>query len=151
MNIDDQLAAILAHLGVEVETPQDGQELEVDAPIATEMAIFQSSRNHYGTFYRLDLVEGSPHLRVLIPTDHGKTKVELYLVRLLTDTSDTHMFGTLVSAFFAYQGSEAFERVRESVEQQMLQAVGEIMKHLFWNGDLAELTFPSEIHVTRLL
>jgi hypothetical protein len=145
MNIDEQLEKILANLGVEVERPTTQED--DNTLLAAEVSIFQSSRDHYGVFYRLDLVEGRPQLRVLTPVDAGITKVEIYLACLSTHTP----ISASLSAIYAYQGSDAFERGREAAEQHLLQAIGEIMKQLFWCGDLENLHFPPEIDVRRLL
>ena len=51
MNIHEQLEKILADLGVEMDYAEREQPNEHSIP---EVSIFQSSRDHYGVFYRLD-------------------------------------------------------------------------------------------------
>jgi len=39
-----------------------------------EISIFQSSRDHYGVFYRLDIINQAPQLRIIVPIDNGPLK-----------------------------------------------------------------------------
>ena len=79
MNINEQLEKILADLGVEMEYAEYEHYDENSVP---EISIFQSSRDHYGVFYRLDIIDQVPQLRIMIPVEDGALKVEIYLVRL---------------------------------------------------------------------
>jgi hypothetical protein len=74
-------------------------------------------------------------------------KMEVYLVRLSGRTGINTWFRNLAS----YRGSATFERNREVSQQHLLYAVAEIMKQLFWAGDLDQMRFPPEIEVTRLV
>jgi hypothetical protein len=51
----------------------------------------------------------------------------------------------------SHSGSPAFERGRDAALQHLLYAVAEMMKQLFWAGDLDSMTFPPEIDVQRLI
>ena len=174
MSLDDELAALLAELGVafegaeDHETPpraeaprprysygtrasaddasdaeddDDGEECAV-----AEVSLFQSSREHYGVFYRLDLTLGVPQLRIYLPEDDGALKMRCYLVRTARHTPFHEWF---VSAR-QHEGSRAYEDARDAAQQHLLFAAGELMKRLFWTGDLEAMDFPGEIAVTRV-
>jgi hypothetical protein len=144
MNINEQLEKILANLGVEMEYAEHEQDDENSIP---EVSIFQSSRDHYGVFYRLDIIDQMPHLRIMIPVENGALKVEMYLVRLSIATP----LHTWFTGIASYHGSPAFEQSREGALQHLLYAVAEMMKQLFWSGDLDSMHFPPEIDVRRLI
>ncbi len=144
MNIHEQLEKILADLGVEMDYAEREQPNEHSIP---EVSIFQSSRDHYGVFYRLDIIDHVPQLRVMVPIENGLLKVEIYLVRFSMQTPFHNWF----SGIAAYRGSSAFEHGREPALQHLLYAAAEIMKQLFWSGDLDSMSFPGEIDVQRLL
>lgn len=146
MNINEQLGKILEDLGVEMEHSTDhrSQKQEDSLP---EISIFQSSRDHYGVFYRLDIIDQTPQLRVIMPVDNGPLKMEIYLVQMSARLPLNEWFAGVTS----YQGSPAFERGREASLQHLLYAVAEMMKQLFWSGDLDSLSFPAEIDVQRLI
>lgn len=144
MNIDEQLINFLADLGVEMEHPKQEQYDENAIP---EVSIFQASRDHYGVFYRLDIIEQVPQLRIMVPVETGALKMEMYLVRISQQTPINSWFSSLAD----YHGSPAFERGREAAQQHLLYAVAEMMKQLFWAGDLNSACFPPEIEVCRLM
>ncbi len=144
MNIHEQLEKILADLGVEMDYAEREQPDEHSVP---EVSIFQSSRDHYGVFYRLDIIDHVPHLRIMVPVDNGLLKVEIYLVRFSTQTP----FHAWFAGISAYHGSSAFEQGREAALQHLLYAAAEVMKQLFWSGDLDSMSFPQEIDVQQLL
>jgi hypothetical protein len=144
MNIDEQFDNFLAELGVEMERPEDRQYNSDSFP---EITIHQASRDHYGVFYRLDLIDQKPELRIMIPVDRGDIKTDIYLVRL----SDLTTLNASFVEMSAYQGSDAYEHGREAALQHLLYAVAEMMKQLFWSGDIQTLTFPPEIEVYPLL
>jgi hypothetical protein len=141
MDIHEEVAAFLADLGVTMQIQED------ECTSLPEVSLFQSSQDQYGIFYRLDLVQRLPHLRVIVPTDSGSAKMELYLVRLTTGNP----LPACLSDLSDYHGSAAFERGREAADQHLLYALAEIMKQLFWSGDLERMCFPPEIEVQRLL
>ena len=64
MNINEQLEHLLANLGVEMEYAEHEQHDEYSVP---DISIFQSSRDHYGVFYRLDIVAVS-YTHLTLPT-----------------------------------------------------------------------------------
>ncbi|MBX5458211.1 MAG: hypothetical protein IRZ31_15055 [Thermogemmatispora sp.] len=149
MNIHEQLESLLANLGVTMEQqqPEPYEEHEGAENEVPEVSIFQASRDHYGVFYRLDIIEHEPQLRIIIPVEYGALKMEVYLVRLSERTGINTWFRSLAS----YRGSTTFERNREASLQHLLYAVAEIMKQLFWAGDLDQMRFPPEIEVIRLV
>lgn len=142
MNIDEQFEQFLAELGVEME--QSAEQPHDGTP---EVSIFQASREHYGVFYRLDIINAAPELRIIVPVDAGEAKMEIYLVRLSQRTPLNASFAQMS----AYEGSPAYEQGREATLQHLLYAVAEMMKLLFWSGDLESMTFPPEIQVVPLL
>ena len=144
MNINEQLGKLLEDLGVEMEHPTDRPFQEDSLP---EVSIFQSSRDHYGVFYRLDMIDQTPQLRIIVPIDNGPLKMEIYLVRM----SEQLPINAWFAGIAAHAGSQAFERGREAALQHLLYAVAEMMKQLFWAGDLDGMTFPPEIDVQRLI
>lgn len=197
MTLDEQLAELLAELGVVLEDPtketpaalptnatnatnaaqtsqsasesgvQGARPTETDdesedlLPFAlegdgvvdeeargeAELSLFQTSREHYGVFYRLDLVTGAPQLRVFLPESVGAIKMRCYLVRAA--------IGSPVRDWFlstrTHDGSPAFAENRELTEQHLLFAAGESLKRLFWLGEPDSMEFPPEIEVERLL
>lgn len=145
MNINDQLGRLLEDLGVEMEHPTYHPSPDEDS--LPEISIFQSSREHYGVFYRLDIIDQTPQLRVIVPIDNGPLKMEVYLVRMSNNLPVNNWFAGVTM----YSGSPAFERGREATLQHLLYAVAEMMKQLFWMGDLDGMTFPPEIMVQRLV
>lgn len=144
MNIDEQFEDFLAELGVEMERPE---ERPMNGDATPEVSIFQASRDHYGVFYRLDIVDRRPELRIMVPVDKGHVKMDIFLVRLSSRTPLNVCFNELS----LYEGSAAYEHGREATLQHLLYAVAEMMKQLFWSGDLQYMTFPPEIEVQPLL
>ena len=145
MNINEQqFEDFLAELGVEMESPSEKQLSGDSLP---EISIFQASRDHYGVFYRLDIIERKPELRIMLPNDRGEAKMDIYLVRLSEQTP----INRSLSAMADYEGSAAYEHGREAALQHMLYAVAEMMKQLFWAGELQRMSFPPEIEVYPIL
>jgi hypothetical protein len=147
----DRFTAPRYHFGL-FETEETGErsaaiegEIPLDAP--SEVSLFQTSREHYGVFYRLDLSQGVPHLRVYLPDDEGSLKMCCYLVRAGLSTPLHQWFVSTRE----HAGSEAYEEMRDSAHQHLLFAAGELMKRLFWTGSIEEMRFPSEIEVLRLV
>ena len=147
MNINEQLEHLLAGLGVEMERDTPEQQNPFDDSSIPEVSIFQASRDHYGVFYRLDIIESMPQLRIMVPVEHGAVKMEMYLVRM----SDRMPLNTWFSGTAKFAGSPAFEKGREATLQHLLYAVAELMKQLFWAGDLNAMSFPNEIDVCQVL
>jgi len=146
MNINEQLGKLLEDLGVEMEHPTDPRPYNHEDSLP-EVSIFQSSRDHYGVFYRLDISDQTPQLRIIVPVDDGPLKMEIYLVQMSNYLPLNHWFAGVAS----HQGSPAFERGREASLQHLLYAVAEMLKQLFWSGDLDSMSFPAEIDVQRLI
>lgn len=194
MSLDEQLAELLARLGVELEEPADGHiddhtdesgereqrargrnqrarfsygvraadeaqdaeaeqdgdawdDLDANIHEMSEMSLFQTSREHYGVFYRLDLAGGLPQLRVFLPDDEAGVKMRCYFVRAAPETPLHEWFASARE----HEGSQAFDDARDAAQQHLLFAVGELMKRLFWGGDVEQMRFPDEIQVVRLL
>ena len=130
------------------EQAEDDGEAERQASVEAlaELSLFQTSREHYGVFYRLDLVAGSPQLRVFLPDESGALKMGCFLVRPAA--------GSPLDAWFLatreHRGSISYDDVRDTAQQHLLFAAGELMKRLFWSGDVGEMRFPVEIEVRRL-
>ncbi len=121
---------------------EDDDELMAPA----ELSLFQTSREHYGVFYRLDLVGGAPQLRVFAPDEEGALKMRCYLVRPAIGAPVRDWFG----ATRAHHGSDAFGASRDTNEQHLLFAAGEALTRLFWSGDPERMHFPWEIEVERV-
>lgn len=147
MNIHEQVESLLANLGVEMEHAEQGPHAEDSDDSVPEISIFQSSRDHYGVFYRLDIIDQLPQLRVMLPVEYGALKMEMYLVRIHPQTPLAGAFAGMTT----YRGSGPFEQVRDATLQHLLYAVAEMMKQLFWAGNLDTMTFPPEIDVKRLV
>lgn len=131
----------------EAQAEDDGAvERQANIEALAELSLFQTSREHYGVFYRLDLVGGSPQLRVFVPDEGGALKMGCFLVRPAA--------GSPLDAWFLatreHRGSASYDDVRDTAQQHLLFAAGELMKRLFWSGDAGEMRFPAEVEVCRL-
>lgn len=178
MSIEEQLAELLAQLGVVLEgteqsepsaqrnssaedhsgepaSPEDGTDtcpLDLVArqrerlTSAPALSLFQTSREHYGVFYRLDLVDGLPQLRVFLPEDDGALKMRCYVIC----ASDMSPLRDWFESAHLYEGSPAFDEARDIARQHLLFAAGELMKKLFWSGEMISMRFPDEIEVLRV-
>ncbi|GCE19015.1 hypothetical protein [Dictyobacter kobayashii] len=144
MNIDEQFEHFLAGLGVEMERPEDRHYSSDSIP---EISIFQASRDHYGVFYRLDIIDQKPELRIMVPVNKGDAKMDIYLVRLSERTPLNESF----TRMSIYEGSGAYEQGRDATLQHLLYAAAEMMKQLFWAGDVQSQVFPPEIEVYPIL
>lgn len=169
MNLDEQLAEIFGRLGVVMEV-SDAEETTLDdncfdagrpaavsdtsrldatssAPdtqVIAEMTLFQTSREHYGVFYRLDLIGGLPSLRIFSPDEGNAMRMRCHLVR----PSDISPMRAWFSATRAHAGSPAYDETRETTEQHLLFAAGESLKRLYWSAE--DDQYASEIEVHRL-
>lgn len=112
-----------------------------------DFSLFQTSREHYGVFYRLDLVGCVPQLRIFTPEEAGAVKMRCYLVRPAIGSPVRDWF----LATRMHDGSPLFEEARETTEQHLLFAAGETLKRLFWGGDADAMYFSPEIDVQRLV
>ncbi|HEX6817415.1 MAG TPA: hypothetical protein VF120_03510 [Ktedonobacterales bacterium] len=133
-----------AALGAGVADAQ--AEADAESLGFAEVSLFQTSREHYGVFYRLDLIGGVPQLRIFTPEEEGALKMRCYLVR----PSPNSPLRTWFDATRGHEGSAAYEESRETTEQHLLFAAGETLKRLFWAGEPDEMAFPAEIVVQRL-
>ena len=179
MNLDEQLAELLARLGVTLDTGDEAGEAasamtgeaevsivssprrpapvrevpysepgaDEDAGAPAEVSLFQTSREHYGVFYRLDLVAGAPQLRIFTPAEDCPVKMRCFLVRAAIGTPVREWF----LATRTHDGSAAYDEMRDTAEQHLLFAAGEALKRLFWAGDAETSRFPEEIEVSRLI
>ena len=130
-----------------VSAQRNPHDWEDDDPMAqAELSLFQTSREHYGVFYRLDLVSGTPHLRIFAPDEEGALKMRCYLVRPSLGAPVRDWFLTTR----AHHGSDVFGESRETIEQHLLFAAGETLKRLFWSGEPERMRFPHEIEVERV-
>jgi hypothetical protein len=123
-----------------------GDESDREEVAPAELSLFQTSREHYGVFYRLDLVAGAPQLRVFAPDEEGALKMRCYLVRPVDGAPVREWFRVTR----AHSGSEAYSTGRETIEQHLLFAAGEALKRLFWAGEPDQMRFPDEIAVRRV-
>jgi hypothetical protein len=171
MNLDEQLSELLAGLDVVMEpspvTVEDDDpdmscanpDLENENDVTeddalaredtdpSELSLFQTSREHYGVFYRLDLIEGAPQLRVFLPDEDGPVKMRCYLVRAPQHSPLRSWF----AATRGHDGSEAYDEARDVAQQHLLFAAGEVMKRLFWMAMPEGERFPAEVEVRRLV
>lgn len=150
MNLDEQLKALLAGLGVEMEQttdpPFDGDEQPGEEHTPSAITLFQASKEHHGVFYRIDLVGYCAQLRVFLPTEDGLVKMMGYLVTPSERAPLLRWFELLAN----HHGSLDFAMEQNTMRQHLLFAVGEMLKRLFWAGDLEEMRFPPEIVVEEL-
>jgi hypothetical protein len=172
MNLDEQLAEIFGRLGVvmevsdaEEQTPDgetrpdtvryaassasprlDETAHAPDTQAIAEMTLFQTSREHYGVFYRVDLIAGLPSLRIFSPDEDNVLRMRCHLVR----PSETSPMCAWFAATRAHEGSATYDETRETTEQHLLFAAGESLKRLYWAGEHDEGTFAPEIEVYRL-
>jgi hypothetical protein len=122
-------------------------DLAASIEALAEITLFQTSREHYGVFYRLDLTAGVPQLRIFMPDDEGAPKMRCYFVRAAVGSPLHEWFAT----DRGHEGSMAYNDARASAQQHLLFATGELMKKLFWTGDIEQMRFPEEIEVVRLM
>jgi hypothetical protein len=166
MNLDEQLAEIFGRLGVVMEV-SDAEDAALDdnafdasrpvvaaRPDATtapdsqaiaEMTLFQTSREHYGVFYRLDLIGGLPSLRIFSPDEENAMRMRCHLVR----PSETSPMRAWFTTTRAHAGSATYDEAREATEQHLLFAAGESLKRLYWSHE-QEGHYAPEIEVHRL-
>lgn len=144
MDLDALLAEVLAPLGVVMEDENDAMTRPVENDDAGDptCTMFQTSREHYGVFYRLDLIAGQPELRVFMPADGGPVRMAGFRVRPALGSDMPAWFSRLHDADMVGDTNAAFNHV--------LFACGEILKNLFWAGRHESLSFPDGIAVTRL-
>jgi len=134
------------HVRHEESHPQEGSEKTDRGNSLPEITYIHLSKQHYGVYYRMDLIADDPELRVGIPIDTGPWKLALYVVRL------THkQLPALFTATMNVQGSEVLRENIGTLEYHLLHGYCELMIGLFWQGDIHTMTFPPEISVEQLL
>jgi len=146
VDLDALLAEVLAPLGVVMENEADAQAMPTEREEAEgepTCTMFQTSREHYGVFYRLDLVGGVPELRIFMPADTFPARMSGYRVRPSLDSDLPRWFGRLSDNDMVGDSHAAYNHV--------LFACGEILKNLFWSGNADTLTFPDGLIVSRLI
>ena len=175
MMIDEQLAELLEQLGVVLETeatppagpvsarpqtPASGVDLAAESServslpdeiaanlmAISELSLFQTSREHYGVFYRLDLAGDVPQLRVFMPDDEDMMRMRCYFVQAAAGTPPRQWFQATTIATDASPWSDGHDATR----QHLLFAAGEVLKRQFWTGDLEAMRFTDGIDVVRL-
>ncbi len=147
MDLDALLAEVLAPLGVVLE--DDGEDDAMsrisdvdDAGGEPSCTMFQTSREHYGVFYRLDLILGIPELRIFVPADRPPLRMSIFRIRPASDSDLPNWFNRLQEADMVGDVLAA--------NNHLLFACGEILKNLFWSGNSDSLSFPPGVIVTRL-
>lgn len=139
MDINDMLREVLTPLGVEMETPWKDEPVENQLwQKEPEATMFQTSRDHYGVFYRLDLVNNIPELRVVM---HDDLPLGFSLYRVIP-TQKSALYNKFVGLESEGQSDEP--------QRHILFACGEILKNHFWKGWESENYGPKVI-VTKLL
>lgn len=144
MDLDAILAEVLNPLGVELGDDASDYEQSSQAEIEDESTctMFQTSREHYGVFYRLDLVGGIPELRVFTPGDQPPLRMMGFRVRPSPDSDLPNWFRRLNDTPMVGDTGAANNHV--------LFACGEILKNLFWSGSWELMSFPHGVSITRL-
>ncbi len=147
VDLDALLAEVLAPLGVVIENGEDTAADQTETPTEDvggdpTCTMFQTSREHYGAFYRLDLIAGMPELRIIMPNDCPPVRMAGFRVRPAPDSDLPRWFSRLNDTGMVGDANAAYNHV--------LFACGEILKNLFWTGNPDTMTFPAGIVVTRL-
>jgi hypothetical protein len=148
--LDDQLSEIFNRLGV----VQEGAEMadtseprhDYDPQEVSSATLFQTSREHQGTFYRLDLIADVPMLRVFSPDEGTSLRMRCDLVK----PAEASPVQAWFDAVRMHDGSQAFDDDVRFVTDHLLFAAGEALKRLYWAGERAGGLYPQEIDVARL-
>jgi|GEM_PF-2586440 len=146
VDLDALLAEVLAPLGVVMEDKSDTLDNDNDGPDDAggdpTCTMFQTSREHYGVFYRLDLINSMPELRIVMPNDQPPLRMAGFRVRPAPDSDLPRWFSRLNDIDMVGDANAAYNHV--------LFACGEILKNLFWTGNPEMMTFPDGLSVTRM-
>ncbi len=145
MDLAALLLEVLAPLGVVLEDAEEPMYASnvPDSGGDPTCTMFQTSREHYGVFYRLDLLQGWPELRVFMPAHRAPVRMAGFRVRPAPDSD--------LPAWFARLHETEMVGDVTAALNHLLFACGEILKNLFWAGNPESLSFPSGIVVTRLI
>ncbi len=145
MDLDAILAEVLAPLGVvlgEEERLETTMTDSTDSEGESTCSMFQTSREHYGVFYRLDLVGGFPELRIFVPAEVPPVRMAAFRVKPAPASDMLQWFRQLDDVAMVGDTNAANNHV--------LFACGEILKNLFWAGNADAMHFPPGILVSRL-
>ena len=85
-------------------------------------------------------------MRVFLPEDEGALKMRCYVVC----AGELSPLRDWFESALLYEGSPAFDDARDMTRQHLLFAAGELMKKLFWSGEIGAMRFPDEIEVLRV-
>lgn len=145
VDLDALLAEVLGPLGVVLEDVEEpsSSAAEQDAGGEPTCTMFQTSREHYGVFYRLDLIAGQPELRIFMPSDRAPVRMAGFRVRPAPDSD--------LPAWFTRLNETGMVGDTNAACNHVLFACGEILKNLFWAGNAETLAFPDGIVVTRIV
>ena len=138
------LQVVQEHTGEPAERVEQPVENDTQCP---DMTCIRSSQRRYGVWYRMDLTNDEPQLRVTLPVNTGPVKQEVYAVYL----NHKQLHALCVSLLHVQGSSEAFRESKVVLDYHLLLGCCEVMKELFWQGDRRTMTFPAEIFVERLL
>jgi hypothetical protein len=144
-----ELAELLASLNVEFEQPGDPPAGDTRtfppppqkaAPTVTITCppIHAQSRRLPGVFYRSDLVDGQPELRIYVGVTDGITRLAIFIVTFAEPVQDVGMLDTLLYP------------TREECAIHLLFAYSELLKTQFWQGDPDAMVFPPSIRVRQV-
>jgi len=147
MTWEEELAKLLAHLGVE----QDRGEAEQQATTQEnepDLVDIHPSLSRPGVSYRMELRGSTCQVYIYAPTDEGPYRLRVFCAQLVGDEFLAHLFALYLSH---EGGSRAFHEVKESFTYQLFRALARLITRLFWQGNLETMQFPPEIDVQRLL
>lgn len=147
MHWEQELSEILQRLGVRTEQ-EDSDNTTPSEEVQEPFFLAHASHTYYGVFYRCDLLASSVVLRVYVPSDENLCKFQCYLVCLAPGSFHERMLTALLSYG---DGSNAYQDIEGRVLYQQMRITMDLLKQLFWKGNLSTQSFPSEIVVTRVV
>jgi hypothetical protein len=128
------------------------QEVQKHEPLAHEetpsTGAFRSiSQDADGTSYQVHLERGDllPTLRIIVPGTRASTPPAIFRVQLTPHAQLTERFTRMLHV----QGSAAFQELYLAWHASLAVVLGDLMKLLFWKGNLDDFQFPSEITVVQ--
>lgn len=143
----DELATLLYRLGVVFESQSlDDQTAQETAELA-DWTCYQHDPRRAGVLYRLDLFGVVPEVRILLPSERNLARCQIYLVTLTPGNPLPYLYASLD----CLRGSPGYEHARDTFSYGLWMAYCELMKALFWQGDLGQRDFPPEITVRCLV
>jgi len=144
---EEELENLLARLGVQ----QDQGDAEQQATTQEEepdLVDIHRSISHPGVSYRLELRGTACHVYIYAPIDEGPYRLRVFHAQLASSEYLAHLFALYLSH---EGGSLAFHEARESCTYQLFRTLADLIKRLFWQGNLETMSFPPEIDVRCLL